>query len=158
MCKSRSDLFSFHRLVERNDDVRISVLMSLDIRTAYIGLSFSCFWITLTKKININERFLQQHIVLNLQKAYFQASDGMPRARFLCEDKIPPVTNDNYLRNRSRSSYLLQSKDIPIVNYIIDDISLEIHVFGGNDFGGRLFISGICFFAFQTAWVSWKCV
>lgn len=75
-----------------------------------------------------------------LNHSFFQAGDGKPRARFLFDDDIPPVTYDNYLKRvdgRSDKAVLLTANKnhVPLIKYVIDDVSLEFHLYGGSDFG-----------------------
>uniref|UniRef100_A0A183CW36 Autophagy-related protein 2 n=1 Tax=Gongylonema pulchrum TaxID=637853 RepID=A0A183CW36_9BILA len=67
------------------------------------------------------------------------APGGKPRARFLFDDD-PPITVDNYLKridDRSEKTVLLAAEDsrTPLVRYVVSDVSLELHLYGGTDFG-----------------------
>uniref|UniRef100_A0A915PI46 Autophagy-related protein 2 n=1 Tax=Setaria digitata TaxID=48799 RepID=A0A915PI46_9BILA len=67
------------------------------------------------------------------------ADNGKPWARFLFTDDEPPITYDDYLTKFSdtsnRSVLFTMSKDhIPLIKYSIDDVSLELHLYGGADF------------------------
>ncbi|KAM3726481.1 Autophagy-related protein [Dirofilaria immitis] len=64
---------------------------------------------------------------------------GKPWARFLIVDDVAPVTYDDYLTkidSKSNKSVLFAMNQIhiPFIKYSIDDVSLELHLYGGADF------------------------
>ncbi|EFO23860.2 hypothetical protein LOAG_04624 [Loa loa] len=67
------------------------------------------------------------------------AGNGKPWARFLFADDTAPVTYDDYLTKidgRPNRSVLFAMNKIytPCIKYCIDDVSLELHLYGGADF------------------------
>lgn len=64
---------------------------------------------------------------------------GKPWARYLFADDTNPVIHDDYLTKigcRSNKSVLYTVNKIhtPFIKYCIDDVSLELHLYGGADF------------------------
>ncbi|VDM95918.1 unnamed protein product [Thelazia callipaeda] len=64
------------------------------------------------------------------------AGSGRPKARVLFRGGSPPIIHDNYLKKIDERSVLsTTSKNyIPLFKYCIDDLSLELHLYGGADF------------------------
>ncbi|OZC09259.1 hypothetical protein X798_03803 [Onchocerca flexuosa] len=65
--------------------------------------------------------------------------NGKPWARFLFVDDVVPITYDDYLTkidsNSNRSVLFTMNKiHTPFIKYSIDDVSLELHLYGGADF------------------------
>ncbi|KAL3981997.1 ATG C terminal domain family protein [Acanthocheilonema viteae] len=65
--------------------------------------------------------------------------NGKPWARFLLTDDAAPVIYDDYLTKidgRSNRSVLFTTNKIhtPFIKYVVDDVSLELHLYGGADF------------------------
>uniref|UniRef100_A0A8R1XUQ5 Autophagy-related protein 2 n=1 Tax=Onchocerca volvulus TaxID=6282 RepID=A0A8R1XUQ5_ONCVO len=65
--------------------------------------------------------------------------NGKPWARFLFVDDVAPIIYDDYLTkidSKSNRSVVFTMNKIhtPIIKYSIDDVSLELHLYGGADF------------------------